>query len=271
MPGLLTYRKRLPRLIGGMAVFCSLSGGWSAALSAAYGIPIDHAKITEVVNEVSILDPQAKKAVPAKSDAVFQVPEIMKTGADSRSEMVAEDQTITRVGANTLFSFEPRERAINLRQGSILFQSPSGLGGGTIRTASATASVLGTTIIVAATRDGGFKLLVLEGTGYVRMPDGRRITLQGGQLFVVPPHSQTPGPVLDFLLGDEVRSSLLVSGFRRPLPSWDKIRKQIIEQDQELAAGEYQSSTAIHGNTPDPNIRINEIQVLHGHLVLHER
>jgi hypothetical protein len=231
-----------------------------------YGASIDHAKITEVVNDVTVLDRQSKIATPARKDELFRAPEIMKTGSESRSEMVSEDQTITRVGADTLFSFEPIERTINLREGSILFQSPTGRGGGTINTASATASVLGTTIIVVATRDGGFKLLVLEGTGQVRMPNGRRLVLHGGQMSVVPPGARMPGPVLNFLLRDQVKTSLLVQGFKRPLPSWDKIRKQILEQDEEIAAGGFQQPVLIVGNVPNPNTRINQVQALHVNL-----
>jgi hypothetical protein len=236
-----------------------------------YGASIDHAKITEVVNDVTVLDRQSMNTRPAKRDDLFRAPEIMKTGSESRSEMVSDDQTITRVGANTLFSFEPRERTINLRQGSILFQSPSGRGGGAINTASATASVLGTTIIVVATRDGGFKLLVLEGTGEVRMRNGTRRIVHGGQLVFIPPGGHEPGPVLDFLLDHDVNTARLVVGFKRPLPTLDKIRKEILKQDQEIAAGAYQVPTEVVENNIDPNIRINEIQSLHGHLVLHER
>jgi hypothetical protein len=243
----------------------------SVFLSTGHGAAIDHAKITEVVNDVIVLDPRLRNSNPARTGDLFRAPDIIKTGSQSRSEMVADDQTITRVGANTLFSFEPRERTINLRQGSILFQSPTGMGGGAIRTASATASVLGTTIIVVATRDGGFKLLVLEGTGQVRMPNGRRVLLHGGQMIAIPPGGHELGPVLDFLLTDEVNTARLVTGFKRPLPTMDKIRKQILIQDRQIAAGNFNAPTFVVGNTIDPNTRINENQALHGHLVLHER
>jgi hypothetical protein len=187
----------------------------------------------------------------------------MKTGPESRSEMVADDQTITRVGANTLFSFEPKERIINLKEGSVLFQSPTGKGGGTIRTAAATASVLGTTIIVVATKDGGFKLLVLEGKGKLTMPDGTVIIVHGGQLVVVPPGSKKPGPVLDFLLRGEVETSLLVGGFNDQLPSWNKIWKQILKQDQEIALGQLALPTYTRGNIINPNTLLNNIQGSH--------
>jgi hypothetical protein len=263
MRGSLFSRKYLIGCLGGLMVF--------VFPFADYGAAIDHAKITEVVNDVKVLDPAVKSSTPAKSDDLFRAPQIMKTGPESRSEMVAEDQTVTRVGANTLFSFEPRERTINLRQGSILFQSPTGQGGGAIRTAAATASVLGTTIIVVATRDGGFKLLVIEGTGRVRIPGGPTLILHGGQMVVIPPRGRMPGPALDFLLDDQVRTSLLIQGFKRPLPSWDKIQKQIMEQNQEIAAGNFQAPTQVVAINNDPNTRINELQALHGHLVLHER
>ena len=229
----------------------------------SYGAPIDHSKITQVVNDVSVLDPESKHSTPAEPKSIFGTPDIMKTGADSRSEMVAEDQTITRVGANTLFSFEPKERVINLKQGSVLFQSPPGHGGGTVRTAAATASVLGTTIIVVVTKAGGFKFLVLEGTGKLTMPNGKVTILHPGQLIVVAPGAKVPGPVLNFLLRNEVESSLLVIGFNSQLPSWGKIWKEIRKQEKEIADGQLTLPNGGTGSLIDPNTRINQIGGLH--------
>ena len=240
----------------------ALSGVLGFSISAA-GATIDHSKITEVVNSVSIISPDTRASSPAKADEIFRTPDIMRTGPQSRSEMVAEDQTITRVGANTLFSFEPRQRVIDLKQGSVLFQSPHGMGGGEIRTDSATASVLGTTIIVVATKDGGFKLLVLEGTGYVKMPNGKHAVVHGGQLVYVPPGGKDIGPILNFRLSEEVKTGRLVDGFRRPLPSWQKIAAQIQKQEAEIASGQFQNGGMVIGGTADPNTRINQIQSLH--------
>ena len=185
MRGTMFLNKRICQVVG---LFLSF-----AFFYECIGASIDHATITEVVNDVKILDPKSLNASPAKASGIFRTPQIMQTGAESRSEMIAADQTITRVGADTLFSFEPKERTINLRQGSILFQSPTGKGGGVIRTESATAAVLGTTIIVVATRDGGFKILVLEGTAQVTMPNGTKRIVHGGQLVVVTPGAKLAG------------------------------------------------------------------------------
>jgi hypothetical protein len=255
MYGSFLFRTRFLRCLGGLTAF--------AFLFQAHALPIDHAKITEVVNNVTLLDPHSWNASPAKTDETFRAPEIMKTGAQSRSELVADDQTITRVGADTLFSFEPHERVINLKEGSILFQAPSGRGGGSIRTAAATASVLGTTMIAVATRDGAFKLLDIEGNVYVRMANGKHVTLHGGQMIFVPPGAHDPGLVLDFRLRDEVATSLLVSSFQAPLPSLNKIRKQIQKQEKQIASGSFGKPGTVLGDIPDPNKRINQSQGLH--------
>jgi hypothetical protein len=236
MRGSLTTRLCL--LTGALVVIGMMIHAFGAAT-------IDHATITEVVHDVSILDPNSRKASPAEVSGVFEVPQIMKTGGDSRSEMISTDRTITRVGADTLFSFEPRSRTINLQEGSLLFQSQPGNGGGTIRTAAVTAAVLGTTIIVAATKDGGFKLLVLEGTGYVRMPNGKHATVHAGQMIFVPPGGETLGPVLEFRLLDEVATSDLVMGFKTRLPSWRKIAAA----SDAAAAAAYLHYDHHHGNT----------------------
>ena len=73
--------------------------------------------------------------------------------------MTAPDQTITRVGANTVFTFEAGERSIRLESGSILFHPPAGVGGGTVRYRGTAAAVLGTTMICAVLPDGSFKIL----------------------------------------------------------------------------------------------------------------
>ncbi len=153
---------------------------------ASRAIDFKQAKFTQVVNSVQVITPdQARHA--AAVDDIFKMPDILRTGPNSRAELVASDDTITRVGANTIFSFDPASRTIDLQQGSVLFHSPHGKGGGTIHTGSATASVLGTTIIVTTTPNGGFKILVLEGEAEVHFLNGLHATLTPGQMtFVLP-------------------------------------------------------------------------------------
>ena len=147
-----------------------------------------------------------------------------------------------RVGANAVFSFGKDSRTLNLERGSLLLHSPTGKGGGSIVTNSATASVVGTTIIVTATSNGGFKLLVLEGVAQVKYPDGRSVTLNAGQMtFILPGRdavSGEHGPVLDFELDAMVAGAALLEGFSRPLPSIGKIREAAHGQNVSIGRGE---------------------------------
>ena len=169
--------------------------------------PLQEATFTEIINDVKVLLSSTKSPVPAKRSDQFKTPDVLRTAANSLAELTAIDNTITRIGANTSFSFDPQGRTLKLEQGSVLFHSPKGKGGGTIKTGGASASVLGTTLIVVTTADGGFKAIVLEGKGEVRLPNGAFRVLRAGQLVFVLPGSQTFGPVLMVSLDKLVRTS----------------------------------------------------------------
>lgn len=202
---------------------------------------------TEVIHDVNVVVPTTHAATPAKVNELFKTPDLVRTGPDSRTELTAPDQTITRVGANTVFSFEPEGRNLNLEKGSILFHSPGGKGGGTIKSGGAAAAVLGTTLIVAATDNGGFKVIVLEGKGRVTLPNKNSVTLNAGQMVFVLPGQSTFGPKLDINLGKLVAGSQLVNGFSRPLSSLPLIQQAIGRQNKEIAKGRAQD-TGISAN-----------------------
>ena len=124
-----------------------------AGLLATPGLAADlrQAKFTQVIKDVTVIASGTKTTAKAKLNDQFINPDIVQTGPDSLAELVADDKTVTRIGANTVFAFSPKGREVNLEQGSVLFHSPKGKGGGTIRTKAASASVLGTTIVVTAT------------------------------------------------------------------------------------------------------------------------
>ena len=77
--------------------------------------------------------------------------------------------------------------------------------------------MLGTTIIVTTTQDGGFKVLVLEGKAEVNFLKGAHRHLTAGQMIFVLPGS-TPGPVVMFRLDKQIEGSKLVNGFPLAAP-----------------------------------------------------
>ena len=208
----------------------ALAGGARAA-------ELKECAFTQVINDVNVTAVATKATKAAKVSDAFKSPDLIRTGAKSLAELQAPDKTLTRIGANTIFSLEPAGRDLKLERGSLLFHSPAGKGGGNIKTGGASASVLGTTLIVACTVDGGFKTILLEGKGRVTLPNGKFKTLQAGEMIFIPPGSKKFGPLLQINLAKLVDGSRLVGGFPTVLPSLDLIREAIRRQDIELAAG----------------------------------
>ena len=222
---------------------------------------IERSTITEVVKDASILQPATKGRKAARVAEVFGVPDVLRTGSDSRVEMIAEDQTVTRVGANTIFSFEPQKREINLQKGSVLFNSPAGKGGGTIRTAAATAAVQGTTLIVVTTQNGGFKVLMMEHRGFVKSKNGQTRWIDAGQMVYALPGGDLSG-VLNFHLAEQVGVSRLVSGFKKPLPSKDKIEAAIAKQERAIAKGQLVTTGLLASESPTQAFRVDNTVAL---------
>ena len=215
-------------------VCCLFALGLSVRPLAA--APLTESIFTEIFHEVNTLTP-AGNIAPAKVNDLLKSHERVRTGAHSRAELTAADHTITRVGANTVFSFADSGRTLQLEKGSLLFHSPKGNGGGTIKCGSAAAAVLGTTLIVAATDDGGFKVIFLEGSGEVTLPGGKKFRLRAGQMIFIAPGGDTASRVLGINLEKLVNGSRLLDGFSSRLPSLPRIVGEIKKQNHALAAG----------------------------------
>lgn len=209
-----------------------------AAGSLARATPLESSTFTEVINDVNTLPSTGTTVTPAKVNDVLKAPDRVRTGPDSRAELTAPDQTITRVGANTIFSFAGRDRTLNLEQGNLLFHAPKGQGGGVIKSGGAAAAVLGTTLIVSATAEGGFKVILLEGKGMVTLPNGRSAALKAGQMVYVKPGGTTFSAVLNINLAKLVAGSQLVNGFPDPLSSLGLIQQAIQHQEAQIASGQ---------------------------------
>ncbi len=226
-----------------------------AALLATSGFAADlrQAKFTQVIKDVTVIATGSKATTKANLNDLFVNPDIVQTGPDSLAELVAEDKTVTRIGANTVFAFSAKGREVNLEQGSVLFHSPKGKGGGTIKTKAASASVLGTTIVVTATIGGGFKAIVLEGKGQITLPNGDFRILQAGQVTFVLPGSRQFGPQLNINLQKLVESSRLVQGFDQELPSKPIIQTAIDLQNVLIRSGVADDTNILVGNQATEN------------------
>jgi len=220
-----------------MKTITLLSAVLAGCLQLADAASLTESTVTEIIKDVNLLPANASSSSPAKLKDVVKAPDRVRTGAESRTELTAPDDTITRIGANTVFSFETKDRVLNLEKGSLLFHSPKGAGGGTIKSGGASAAVLGTTLIVAATDNGGFKVIVLEGQGRVTLPNGRRVNLNAGQMVFVLTGGGGLSEVLEINLAKLVAGSLLVKGFSHELSSVARIDTAIKKQNVQLKKG----------------------------------
>ena len=216
-------------LIAGLAV--------CAGVAAHAAVPLTESTFTEIIKEANVVAAATKAVTPAVTHEIFKVPDLVRTGPDSRLEMTAPDKTITRIGENSAFTFESGQRDIRLENGSVLFHPPAGVGGGTIKHGGTAAAVLGTTMLCAVMPDGSFKIIILEGEGTVTLANGKSVQLGAGQMVIVPPDGNSLGRVENVNLAKLVPHLLLVRGFSNPLSSMPLIEAAIQLQNEQIAAG----------------------------------
>ena len=144
----------------------------------------------------------------------------MRTGGDARSELTFPDLTITRLGANTVFSFSKAGRTANVDSGSILLRVPKDSGGGSIRNNAVTVAVTGTTVIFEGSRGGRSKLITLEGSSRVSLKKNPKEFRQvlAGQMIDVPAGATTLPMPVNVDLSQIMRTHPLITDFK-PLPS----------------------------------------------------
>jgi hypothetical protein len=110
--------------------------------SGVSAAPLEEARVTQVVRDVRVLPSNAAPR-PASVNESVRGDTAVRTGVESRSELTFTDQTLTRLGAQTIFSFKQGTRTFNLGSGAILLSVPKNAGGVQIKTAAVTASITG--------------------------------------------------------------------------------------------------------------------------------
>ncbi|MGJ8654314.1 MAG: FecR domain-containing protein [Opitutaceae bacterium] len=238
-----------------LSIFQAFLLSSTSLLIAAEQNALTEAQFTEIVNMVTVTNVTNSSEHQAQLEETFQKPNLVSTGRRSRAELKAADDTVIRLGSSTTFSFSKDQRSIKLDEGSLLFHSPTGRGGGRIETATATATVIGTTIVVIVAPDGSFKLLVLEGDAKVIFIDGTVRTLTAGQLVFIKASvggkKGRPSKVMNFDLQSLTNGSLLINGFKHPLASHSKIQHCIEQQKHMQSSSEKQKSSLKLAPPPD--------------------
>jgi len=101
----------------------------SATFAAPTGAPLTQGTFTDVIKDVNVVAADTKAATPATLTAVVKSRTFVRTGASSRAELTSPDDSVTRIGANSVFSFEPETRTVNLEQAASCSIRPKGRAG----------------------------------------------------------------------------------------------------------------------------------------------
>ena len=195
------------------------------------------ARVTQVIRDVKLLPSEASPR-PAVVNEKISEDTAVRTGDASRSELTFADLTLTRLGENTIFSFDHAGRNARLDSGSILLRVPKNSGGGSIRTRAVTVGITGTTVIFDFTRLGHGRLSVLEGgarLALVKYPK-ESVYVRAGQMLDVPAGATTLGKPVNIDLNQLMKTSPLITDFP-PLPSEGLIATAIQDQRKSGPSG----------------------------------
>jgi hypothetical protein len=142
-----------------------------------WAVELKEAEITALKNIVEHDTGEGKGATAAHaSEKIFEKSKL-STAAASMAELTFADTSITRVGANTSFSFQSKERLVKLDKGTVLINTPPGAGGATVDCGGVTASVTGTTFMASVDGNGNKMFVLLEGTEGMRVTAGGKTTI----------------------------------------------------------------------------------------------
>jgi hypothetical protein len=144
---------------------------------------LQEARVSQVIQDVRLLEAHAAPHAAAVNDKVTHGSAV-RTGVESRAELTFNDLTITRLGANTIFSFTAGARQAELTQGAILLQVPPNAPAVRANTTSVSVAVMGGTALLSTGPPA--KFMVLEGTGTI-YPLGhpeKAVTVRGGEMVI---------------------------------------------------------------------------------------
>jgi hypothetical protein len=192
----------------------------------SFGFSATEFKDAEITTLKNIVEHDAGQgAAPAKVNEKIGENSKVTTAAASMAELTFGDTSITRIGANSVFSFQSKERLVKLDKGTALIHATPGNGGATVDCGGVTAAVSGSTFMASRSATGGAVFVLLESSGSLK------VTTPGGQTAVIMPGqaaSTGTGPksgiqVFDVDVKKVMETTPLVQGFKKELPSQAEI------------------------------------------------
>jgi len=228
-------------------------------------LDFSQARVTQVVQDVKVM-PSGAAARPATVNETVHQGSAVQTGVKSRSELTFQDQSITRLGEQTIFHVGGGARSIELGSGQFLLYVPKNSGGAKVKMGSVTAAITGTTVLGNVRPNGIVEFTVLEGTANVRVESvGQCLRVHAGQKVTFDPVTGRLGNPVDVDIQKQL-SSPLVQDFSR-LPSAELINQEIQlrgKANDDLARAVSASGATIQTATPQQFLAAFDSLVVRG-------
>ena len=218
----------------GVALFISSL----CAASFASAADLSQAVVREKYNVVTVAPNLGSQGEPAAQGAVIQDGNVVRTGTASRAALEFSDLTQSRLGANSIFSFDAKARVMNFSRGAVMFSKPTNSGAIQLRSGAVTAAITGSTGFISTvpiegigkaghTRSNGKGTTTLVGMLEGKLQGGSRWTDSAGREHTTP-FTLGPGDMLvaradsaplraQFDIPRFLKTSPLVKGFKTPL------------------------------------------------------
>jgi hypothetical protein len=224
----------------------------------ASGADLSQAVVREKYNVVTVAPNLGSQGEPAAQGAVIQDGNVVRTGAASRAALEFSDLTQSRLGANSIFSFDAKARVMNFNRGAVMFSKPTNSGAIQLRSGAVTAAITGSTGFISTvpiegigkaghTRSNGKGTTTLVGMLEGKLQGGSRWTDSAGREHTTP-FTLGPGDMLvarpdnaplkaQFDIPRFMKTSPLVKGFKTPLLNTAEIDRAIADYQADERGG----------------------------------
>jgi len=210
------------------------------SFGASFGFAATEFKDAEITTLKNIVEHDAGQgAVPAKVNEKIGENSKVTTAAASMAELTFGDTSITRIGANSVFSFQSKERLVKLDKGTALIHATPGNGGATVDCGGVTAAVSGSTFMASRSATGGAVFVLLESSGSLKVttPGGQTAVIMPGQAASTGTGAKSGIQVFDVDVKKVMDTTPLVQGFKKELPSQAEINVVSEKQQSMIREG----------------------------------
>jgi len=229
--------QRLNRMIFGHQRFIPLL---LLSFGVSFGFAATEFKDAEITTLKNIVEHDAGQgAAPAKMSEKVGENSKVTTAAASMAELTFGDSSITRIGANSVFSFQSKERLVKLDKGTALIHATPGNGGATVDCGGVTAAVSGSTFMASRSATGGAVFVLLESSGSLKVttPGGQTAVIMPGQAASTGTGAKSAIQVFDVDVKKVMDTTPLVQGFKKELPSQAEINVVSEKQQSMIREG----------------------------------